>query len=160
MRAPTLERPQALARPVAATTPARLLIVATDWDKDLRAAAYAVERARHADALRVDVLYAAPPIASWQVLRFWAQERVGSWQRDRGNLLLRTYHQRLAEQGITATGHVRIDDPANAIKRLASEIGAECVVFPTPPATELPPFGYWWELHKVIRASGAPIVLA
>jgi dihydrodipicolinate synthase/N-acetylneuraminate lyase len=160
MSTPTLARPTSAGQPIAAPTPARLLIVATDWDKDLRASSYAIERARHADALRVDVVYASPPIVAWQVMRFWAYGRVLSWQREQGDRLLRAYHERLAKEGIVATGHVRIDDPAKAITRLATEIGAECVVFPTPPSTELPPFGYWWDVHKVIRRAGTPVVLA
>jgi dihydrodipicolinate synthase/N-acetylneuraminate lyase len=160
MSTPTLARPLVAGPSTVAPTAARLLIVATDWDKELRAASYAVERARHADAVRVDVVYASPPIVAWQVLRFWAHARVLSWQREQGDRLLHAYRERLAEQRIAATGHVRIDDPAKAITRLAREIGAECVVLPTPPATELPPFGYWRDVHKLIRQSGTPVVLA
>ncbi len=105
------------------------------------------------------VVYASPPVLAWQVLRFWAYARVVSWQREQADALLRAYHGRLARQGVTATCHVRLDDPAKAIPRLAAEIGAECVVFPTPPATDLAPFGYWWNLHRLIRQSGIPVVL-
>jgi hypothetical protein len=160
MSTTVLNPAESIAAVAPAPPPARLLIVAADWDKELRAAAYAIERAHHCDTLRVDVLYASAPVIAWQVLRFWAYGRVVSWQREQGDRLLHAYHDRLAAVGIVAACHVRIDEPAKAIPRLAAEISAECVVFPTPPATEVPPFGYWWDLHKVIRRSGIPIVLA
>jgi nucleotide-binding universal stress UspA family protein len=144
--------------PPVATSP-RLLIVATDWDKELRGAAYVIERSRRSGPLRVDVLYASAPIIAWRMLRFWAYARVISWQREQGERLLRAYRDRLNEAGIAPTCHLRLDEPKKVITRLATEIGAECVVLSTPP-TQLPPFGYWWELHKIIRQSGLPIVLA
>jgi len=159
MSAPLLLPAQGADPSPTATSP-RLLIVATDWDKDLRGAAYVIERSRQSGPLCVHVLYASAPIIAWQVLRFWAYARVVSWQREQGERLLRAYRDRLGEAGIAPTCHVRLDEPAKAITQLANEIGAECVVLPTPPSTELPPFGYWWGLHKIIRQSGLPIVLA
>ena len=147
-----------------AATRRRLLVVATDWDKEFKGAAYVIERSmiersRESGQLRVDVLYASAPIIAWRTLRFWAYARVISWQREQGELLLRAYHDRLSEAGIAPTCHLHLDDPAKTITRLATEIGTECVVLPTPP-TQLPPFGYWWELYRIIRQRGITIVLA
>lgn len=142
-----------------ATTGRRLLVVATDWDKELKGAAYVIERSRESGQLRVDVLYASAPIIAWRTLRFWAYARVISWQREQGERVLRAYHDRLSEAGIAPTCLLRLDDPAKTITRLATEIGTECIVLPTPP-TQLPPFGYWWELYRIIRQDGLPIVLA
>ena len=160
MNTRTQEHPVSMLEATATQAPPRLLIVATDWDKERRGLSYAIERRRRTPSLRVDVLYATAPIIAWQVLRFWAYGRVISWQREQGERLLETYHRCLAKEGIDATYHLRLDDPAKAIPRLAVEIGAECVVLPAPPSTELAPFGYWWDLHRLIRQSGTAVVLA
>jgi nucleotide-binding universal stress UspA family protein len=160
MSAPPITASTDTGAPAAALAAARLLIVATDWDRELRAAAYAIERSRRAGLLRVDVLYVSAPVIAWRALRFWAYARVISWQREQGERLLRAHHDRLADAGIAVTCHLRIDEPARAISRLASEIAAECVVLPTPPSSELPAFRYWWDVHKIVRQGGTPVVLA
>ncbi|HEX9276810.1 MAG TPA: hypothetical protein VGA51_10505 [Casimicrobiaceae bacterium] len=81
---PLLTTAHGTGSPPVATSP-RLLIVATDWDKELRGAAYVIERSRQSGPLRVDVLYASAPIIAWQVLRFWAYARVVSWQREQAH---------------------------------------------------------------------------
>ena len=138
----------------------RLLVVATAWDHELRGANYAIVRARQGGRIVVDVVYAAEPIIAWQVLRFWTRPRAISWQREEGERLLRAYRDKLEGVGVAPTCHIRIEDPAKAIIKLAIDIDAECVVVPMPPRTELPPFGYWGGLHKIIRQSEKPIVLS
>jgi hypothetical protein len=152
--------PRAHAASVAVAAAPRLLLVATDWDREMRAADYAIARSQRGPALRVDVLHASAPVIAWRAWRFWAYARVISWQREQGELLLRAHHARLARAGLAATCHLRIDEPARAITRLAAEVGAECVVLPTPPSTELARFRYWWDVHKIVGQSGTPVVLA
>ena len=144
-------------RPVVAS---RLLIVATEWDHELRGANYAIVRARQIGQITVDVVYAAAPIVAWQVLRFWTRTRAITWQHEKGERVLRAYRDKLGRAGVAPTCHVCIEDPAKAITKLAFEIDAECVVIPMPPRTELPPFGYWGGLHRIIRQSEKPIVLS
>lgn len=93
---------------------------------------YAIWRRNSGRNVAVSLLTVAEPITSWQVLRFYTQERVRQFQAERGKYLLEDAAQSLQKAGIPVQMNFREGDIVFEILDVAEQLECNEIVLPIP----------------------------
>lgn len=93
---------------------------------------YAIWRRNSGRNVAVSLLTVAEPITSWQVLRFYTQERVRQFQAERGKYLLEDAAQSLQKSDIPVQMNFREGDIAFEILDVAEQLECNEIVLPIP----------------------------
>jgi len=93
---------------------------------------YARQRWQSGREVAVWLLLVAEPVTSWQVLRFYSQERIRLLQAERARYLLEDAAQTLRQTGIPVQMSYQEGEIAFAILDVAEQLECDEIVLPVP----------------------------
>ena len=135
------------------------ILIPIDGSKNAeRAVAHVIAMIGKGRAVDVHLVNVRPPLRE-NVARFIARSEIEGYHQEEGEKALAAAKQRLADAGITPTGHIGVGDPAGTIVAFAADTGADEIVMGTRGLGGLAGLLLGSVATEVIRLAKIPVTL-
>lgn len=114
------------------STPARILVPVDGTDESGWGPSYVLNRARTGMAIEAILLYVAPPIRQWEVLKFRTESEIRQFFHERADIFLKRAAAPLLEAEVPVRSLFREIEPVQGILAVAEELGCSEIVLPKP----------------------------